>query len=104
MQRGAAIPGILPAGHKGDAPPRNTDRSVLGAPLILANKDLQGGHVVIQIVKRHGSLQETPVLIDDGMIDESWQEWHDNVQVQILDRLWALPLFFPIRTCKEVIL
>ena len=68
-----------------------TPRSVLGAPLILANKDLQGGHLVIQIVKRHGNLQETPVLIADGMIDESWQEWHDNVQVQILDRFWALP-------------
>ena len=27
-------------------------RSVLGAPLILANKDLQGGHLVILIVKR----------------------------------------------------
>ena len=60
---------------------------------------------MIQIVKRHGNLQETPpVLIADGMIDESWQEWHDNVQVQILDRFWALPLFLPIRTCKEVIL
>ena len=46
---------------------------------------------MIQIVKRHGNLQETPVLIDDGMTDESWQEWHGNVQVQNLDRFWALP-------------
>ena len=60
---------------------------------------------MIQIVKRPGNLQETPpVFIADGMIDESWQEWHGNVQVQILDRFWALPLFLPIRTCKEVIL
>ena len=79
-------------------------RSALGAPLILANKDPLGGRLVIQIVKRHGNLQETPVLIDDGMIDESWQEWHDNIQVQILDRFWALPLILPTRTCKEVIL
>ena len=91
MPRGAATLRTLLAGHRGDASPRNTDRSVLGAPVILANKDLQGGHLVIQIVKRHGNLQETPVLIDDGMIAESWQEWHDNVQVQILDRFWALP-------------
>ena len=35
-------------------------RSVLGAPLILANKDLQGGHLVIQIVNRHDNLQKTP--------------------------------------------
>ena len=34
-------------------------RSVLGAPLILANKDLQGDHIVILIVNRHGNLQET---------------------------------------------
>ena len=54
-------------------------RSVLGAPLILANNHLQGGHLVIQIVKRHGNLQETPVLIADGMTDEPWQEWHDDV-------------------------
>ena len=59
---------------------------------------------MIQIVRRHGNLHETPVLIDDGMIDESWQEWRDNVQVQILDRFWALLLFLPIRTCKVVIL
>ena len=32
-------------------------RSVLGAPLICANKDLQGEHIVIPIVKRHGNLQ-----------------------------------------------
>ena len=35
-------------------------RSVLGAPLILANKDLQGDHIVILIVNRHGNLQKTP--------------------------------------------
>ena len=46
-------------------------RSALGAPLILANKDLQVGHLVIQIVKCHGNLQGTPVLIDDGMTGES---------------------------------
>ena len=27
-----------------------------------------------------------------------WQEWHGNVWVQNLDRLWALPLFLPTRT------
>ena len=34
-------------------------RSVLGALLILANKDLQGDHIVSLIVNRDGNLQET---------------------------------------------
>ena len=46
---------------------------------------------MIQIVKFHGNLQETPVLIADGMTAESWQEWHGNVQVHHLDRFRALP-------------
>ena len=71
--------------------PGTDPRSVLGAPLVLANKDLQGGHLVIQIVKFHGNLQETPVLIADVMTAESWQEWHGNVQVHHLDRFRALP-------------
>ena len=37
--------------------PGTEPRSVLGAPLILANKDLQGGHLVTQIFKRQGNLQ-----------------------------------------------
>ena len=39
--------------------PGTEPRSVLGTPLILANKDLQGDHIVILIVNRHGNLQET---------------------------------------------
>ena len=54
--------------------------------------DLQGGHLVMQIVKCHGHLQGPPVLIDDGMTGESWQEWHGNIWVHNLDRFWALPL------------
>ena len=46
---------------------------------------------MIQIVKCHGNLQETPVSIADGMTGESWQEWHGNVWVHNLDRFWALP-------------
>ena len=79
-------------------------RSVLGAPLILASEDPLGDHRVMQIVKCHGHLQGPPVLIDDGMTGESWQEWHGNVQVQNLDRFWALPLCLPTRICNENIL
>ena len=57
---------------------------------------------MIQIVKRHGNLP--PCLTADGMTDESRQRWHGNVQVQNLDRFWALPLFLPTRICKEIIL
>ena len=71
-------------GWHGNVQVQNLDRfwqfPAVFTPLILANKDLQGGHIVIQIVNRHGKSPENPpVFIADGMTDESWQEWHSNV-------------------------
>ena len=74
-------------------------RSVLGAPLILANKD----RLVIQIVQRKSPTQKVAasVLTADGMTGESRQKSHENAQVQNLDRFWALPLFSPTRIAHD---
>ena len=52
---------------------------------------------MIQIVQRVAASVSTA----DGMTGGSRQKSHGNAQVQNLDRLWALPLFLPARTCKE---